>query len=286
MKRNFLCLFCMLMLTLVFTSCKKDDGGSGLKSVFSYVADGYKVNFTNFSTNAKTYSWDFGDGSGETSTARAPQHIFTSKGDFLVTLTADNGSETSTFTDTVSIIGPNIKIDNDLSDWQYVPYAYQNGDGVAGTIRAVKTFAGAQDVFFLLEGTSDMDIELFDMYIDSDNNPATGFATYLYPAGAGADFLLEGPPGLPSWGSFYAHSGVGTGFSFSPTIGFDAGMSFGPVKPDAGKKYMEFSVKKSAINGPVGAISFCFIHLSTGYATLGIIPESEKPDSKFLKVTF
>ncbi|RYY52354.1 MAG: PKD domain-containing protein, partial [Chitinophagaceae bacterium] len=146
MKRNFLCLFCMLMATLVFTSCKKDEGGSGLKAVFSYVADGYKVNFTNFSSNATTYSWDFGDGSGETSSARAPQHIFTAKGDYLVKLVAESNGESNEFIDTVTIIGPNIKIDNDLSDWQYVSYTHENAASYPGTLRALKSFASGTDV--------------------------------------------------------------------------------------------------------------------------------------------
>src|SRR5690349_11729694 len=125
MKNNFAYLVLIGFVVVVMSSCKKDDEGSSLKAVFSYVADGYKVNFTNFSTSATEYSWDFGDGSGQTSTAKTPEHIFTKKGDFLVSLTAKNGSQSSVFKDTVSIIGPNIKIDGDYSDWQYVPYTYQ-----------------------------------------------------------------------------------------------------------------------------------------------------------------
>lgn len=59
---------------------------------------------------------------------KTPQHIFNKKGNFLVSLTAKNGAETSTFIGTVSIIGPNIKIDGDFSDWQYVDYAFTNPD--------------------------------------------------------------------------------------------------------------------------------------------------------------
>src|SRR5262249_14540604 len=116
MKKYILCLVSLLTLVLSLASCKKDKA-SGLKAVFSYVADGYKVNFTNFSSNATEYSWDFGDNSGATDSKKAPVHIFTKKGDFLVTLTAKNGTETNSFTDTVSIIGPNIKVDGDFSDW-------------------------------------------------------------------------------------------------------------------------------------------------------------------------
>lgn len=46
------------------------------------------VSFTNLSTNADSYLWDFGDGS--TSTQTNPQHTYTTKGSFTVKLTATN----------------------------------------------------------------------------------------------------------------------------------------------------------------------------------------------------
>jgi gliding motility-associated-like protein len=42
--------------------------------------------FMNQSSNASSYSWDFDDGSG--STVASPQHVYASKGDYLVTLIA------------------------------------------------------------------------------------------------------------------------------------------------------------------------------------------------------
>ncbi|MFQ5445866.1 MAG: PKD domain-containing protein, partial [Saprospiraceae bacterium] len=44
--------------------------------------------FTNASTNATSYEWDFGD--GETSTEENPVHVYQSSGEFEVTLTASN----------------------------------------------------------------------------------------------------------------------------------------------------------------------------------------------------
>ncbi|MGI4727858.1 MAG: PKD domain-containing protein [Janthinobacterium lividum] len=46
------------------------------------------VSFTNHSTNADSYLWDFGDGT--TSTQTNPQHLYTKKGSFTVKLTATN----------------------------------------------------------------------------------------------------------------------------------------------------------------------------------------------------
>ena len=82
MNKNHFYLAGILLLTVLISSCKKDEAGNGTKAVFSYVADGYQVNFTNFSSGATSYYWEFGDGSGQTSTSRSQQHIFKRKGDF------------------------------------------------------------------------------------------------------------------------------------------------------------------------------------------------------------
>jgi PKD repeat protein len=281
MKTNLYSASVLVCLALLAGSCKKEDGGSGVKAVFSYVADGYKVSFTNFSTNAKTYAWDFGNG---TSTAKAPQHVFTAKGDYLVTLTVSNGAETSVFKDTVTIIGPNIKIDNDLTDWQYVSYAQENPADDPGTLRAVKTFAGPNDIFFYIEGTADMQLAIIDLYIDTDNNPATGYNTWMYPAGSGADYLLEGPAVQGGWGSVLKHTGGPADFNFPFSSSFAESMVFGPLTTVSGKKVMEFSVKKSALNVKSGAINFAFFDISAGWAEMGKIPQAALPASKFIRI--
>ena len=282
MRKNIFCLVSLLILVLVFASCKKDKE-SGLKAVFSYVADGYKVNFTNFSTNATEYTWDFGDNSGVTATNKSPQHIFTKKGDFLVSLTAKNGTESSTFIDTVSITGPNIKIDGDFTDWQYVEYTHQNAAGYNSTLTGVKTFASADMIYFYMEGTADMKMEIFDMYIDADNDPATGFSTWMYPAGSGANFLCEGSPG-GGWGDVYVHSGAPADFSFSPVASFADAMKFSSIITKGSKKIMEFSIKKSVLGTTKGFVNFAFIELTSGWADIGRIPESQTPASKFIAI--
>src|SRR4051812_26932470 len=114
MKRNILIVLCTMTVMVLNVSCKKEKNqGSGVKAVFSYVADGFKVNFTDYSTNAREYKWEFGDTS--TSTLANPIHVYHSKGEFLAKLTVTNGQETNTFTDTVFVAGPNIKIDGDFT---------------------------------------------------------------------------------------------------------------------------------------------------------------------------
>jgi PKD repeat protein len=274
MKRTIMYLFGWIMLLTTAASCKKEDTSSGLKAVFSYVTDGYKVNFTNFSSNAKEYMWDFGDGSGQTSSSKAPQHIFTKKGDYLVSLTAKNGNETNTFIDTVSVIGPNIKIDGDYSDWQYVEFAHTNADGYASSIRAIKTFASSQEINFYIEGTADMNMAIIDLYIDADNNPATGFSTWMYPAGSGADFLCEGSP-VGGWGDVFAHNGEPAAFSWAPVTSFADAIYFSQLTTSGGKNAIEFSIKKSALAGANNRfVNFCIIESTSGWAEVGKIPEA------------
>lgn len=64
-------------------------------SSFTYMVNGYDVTFTNTSSNANTYMWNFGD--GHISNDTNPTNIFTA-GSYTVTLTAVNinGSDTST----------------------------------------------------------------------------------------------------------------------------------------------------------------------------------------------
>ena len=51
----------------------------------------FNVSFTNTSTNALNYLWDFGDGS-PTSASPTPSHLYSNTGSYTVTLTATNGT--------------------------------------------------------------------------------------------------------------------------------------------------------------------------------------------------
>lgn len=63
------------------------------------------VTFSNFSANATSYTWDFGD--SNTSTEENPTHTYAAGGTYDVLLTASDGSASKTSTKTLTISDPN-----------------------------------------------------------------------------------------------------------------------------------------------------------------------------------
>ncbi len=60
------------------------------------------VSFSNGSTGADTYSWDFGD--GDTSSLTTPEHAYATSGTYDIVLVAANDCGTDTFTQSVTLI--------------------------------------------------------------------------------------------------------------------------------------------------------------------------------------
>jgi hypothetical protein len=73
-----------------------------LKAQFSTSITGQHVQFTNQSTGSNTQSWDFGDGT--TDTSRNPVHRYNSAGPFRVALFVSNGCKVDTFSQSVSVL--------------------------------------------------------------------------------------------------------------------------------------------------------------------------------------
>ncbi|MFT6865403.1 MAG: PKD repeat protein [Cyclobacteriaceae bacterium] len=67
-------------------------------------ADFLKVTFSNFSQNATSYAWDFGD--GETSTEESPVHAYAEADTYTVTLTATNDAGNASKSETVALNDP------------------------------------------------------------------------------------------------------------------------------------------------------------------------------------
>lgn len=116
MKRFQFSTLCLLLTGVLFTfSCGSDDpdpmGGDDPIASFQFEVsetDFREVAFTNFSQNATSYAWDFGD--GNTSTEESPTHTYSEGGDYTVSLTASNGTTDKTATKSVTITDPNSAI--------------------------------------------------------------------------------------------------------------------------------------------------------------------------------
>lgn len=107
----------LLLLAGIFslvsmTSCKDDkdeDDPKNPVASFQYAIDQddfLKVTFTNFSQNATSYAWNFGDGG--TSTEANPVHTYASAGTYTIVLTAKNAANASAdYSQTIEIKDPN-----------------------------------------------------------------------------------------------------------------------------------------------------------------------------------
>ncbi|HSV89443.1 MAG TPA: PKD domain-containing protein [Bacteroidales bacterium] len=104
----FVCLFSLIG----FQSCRKEEVFEDPIATFQFEvspANWRMIIFTNFSSNAVSYLWDFGD--ARTSTEENPVHTYAGAGTFEVTLTATNGAGvTATHTKTVEVTDPYVAI--------------------------------------------------------------------------------------------------------------------------------------------------------------------------------
>lgn len=96
MKKLSLLKTIIILITILIyiSSCKKDETIPAPVANYTFTGDNNfapcKVIFTNTTTNATSYIWDFGDGA--TSTEQSPNHIYANGGTFNITLTAKNSA--------------------------------------------------------------------------------------------------------------------------------------------------------------------------------------------------
>ena len=102
-----------LLLLLIVTNCKEEEDPPAPEPnpiasfQFAISEDNFLlVNFSNFSQNATSYSWDFGD--GNSSSEESPSHTYESAGNYTVTLTASNASgQSAQKSESVTLTDPN-----------------------------------------------------------------------------------------------------------------------------------------------------------------------------------
>ncbi|TZF85696.1 T9SS type A sorting domain-containing protein (plasmid) [Pedobacter sp. BS3] len=181
-----------------------------------------------------------------------------------------------------------IVIDGNFSDWDAIPYAHTNAEGTGGSLLALKTYGTETHLYFLVEGTTAMTFNTLRMYLDTDNNPATGYDnSWQYGAGAGADYMLNG--NAPWWGDLFQHSGNPAddwgGFTSIENLGTNPAVhTRSAVVEVGGKNFIEFSITKSYL-GTLGAFINVAI-LDNDPENTGTLPAID-PDAsvaKYLKI--
>ena len=89
-------LYAALVSIVALSSCKKEEPAPDPIASFQYEiseANYLEVTFTNYSQNAETYAWDFGD--GNSSADENPVHTYADGGSYTVKLTATNADGVS-----------------------------------------------------------------------------------------------------------------------------------------------------------------------------------------------
>jgi PKD repeat protein len=106
LKYSLLLLSCVSLIS----SCKKSSSDTPPATpvasfTYSFTISAYapaQVGFTNTSTNAATYNWDYGD--GNSSTVFSGTHTYAAGGDYTVTLTATGNGGSNTATTAIHVL--------------------------------------------------------------------------------------------------------------------------------------------------------------------------------------
>jgi len=250
-NNNILLLACLLVFS--FYSCKKEDAKPAAADVFYAVTiDGFTVTFENKTTGAVSYNWDFGD--GQTSSEESPVHIYTSKGKFVPTLFATNSAGVTSEASTVIYISKASPIkldDNSLADWDTIIHNEVIGGPDAGNfIRSKYDYDGENVYFYIEQNRTLADGNIYDFYIDADNDPSTGLLTGEIPGGA-YEVLLEGTV-FDEWLDVYYHSGDQGNFGGYEYISLSEFYQVGTVEEDNGVLKFEGAFKRNKLKGFTG----------------------------------
>jgi PKD repeat protein len=264
----------LLLGTLALTSC--DNGGDAAPAPtanFDYEKNGLVVTFTNKSTNAKTYAWDFGDNT--TSTEQTPVHTYAAYGVYTVKLsvTGDGGSASANPDDITLAKSSPVVIDGAFTDWATIPVASASVDGNGGSVHELKVDYDAQNIYFLVKGSMK---GVYGIFINSDYKSETGATTpnfdYLWKD-LGADYYVEG--NLIDWGSLQKDDPENPDWKFDVVAESKTILSTAAVSEVGGEKYFEFSMLRSGIpNMSTSKIGLALkdIDIDAGWTTAGALP--------------
>lgn len=268
----------ILLLPLI-AGCKKDEAQPEADIFYKVNIVDKTVTFTNETTGAVSYRWEFGDGA--TSTEQSPVHTYPEKGKYVPTLYATTRDGRVSEGSTVIFIAKTSPVklnDNSLADWDNVnQYVITSGAGEK-FFRKAKFDYDAQYVYVYLEvNSAEANGDIYDFYLDTDNNATTGLLTGSVPGG-GYDVLLEGNI-LGEWLDAFNHKGAQNAFSFEPS-GATEYYTVGAKVESGGMLKFEMRIVRSKIKNLAAATAFRVGIMATKSdwsAGLGQIPDAGQP---------
>ena len=243
---------CAGAFVCMFSSCKKDEDKPAPFVFYSVEVNGNDVTFTNKSTGASSYKWDFGDGTE--STDESPTHTYPGKGKYVPTLYATSSDGMTAEASTVLHISKTSPVkldDHSLADWDTISTNMVVGGADAGNFIKAKYDYDAENVYFYFEQhASKSDGDIYDLYIDADNAISTGYLTNEIPGG-GYEVLLEGTI-FDDWLDVYYHSGDQQSFDGYQSQSISEFYTVGTWQESNGVLKFEGALKRSKLKGLTG----------------------------------
>jgi PKD repeat protein len=244
-------LLTVAVASIIFSSCKKDNYVPKTDLQYEVEVDGATATFTVKTEGVTGYKWDFGDGT--TSTDAKPIHTYPGKGKYVPTLTASVNGESIESSTVVRIAKTSpVKInDNSLADWDAVTKNVVAVDPSKGVFRAMKFDYDGNYVYLYAEMASKKSNgDILDIYMDSDNNPATGLLTGNWPDG-GYDVLLEGPFLVGDVTVMYFNGATQADWGWA-TQSISETYTVGTVKEEGGLLKFEMRIARGKLKGLTG----------------------------------
>lgn len=265
-----------LILLTVAGACKKDENTASTADPFYEVAvDIYTVTFTNTTTGATSYKWDFGD--GETSTEQSPVHTYPGKGKYVPTLYATDAKGKVAEASTVIRIGKYspIKIDdNSFADWDTISTYVVIPPATETYFKKAKFDYDGNYVYVYLEVNANASAgNIYDFYMDTDGSTTTGLTTGTFPDG-GYDVLLEGAI-LDGWfDAFYFTGNDQNDFNGYKASGVTEFFTVGNTVQDGATLKFEMRLSRTKLKNMAATTSFRIgmQAATSGWANVGSMP--------------
>ena len=283
--KNIISIVLLTLLVIGVSSCQKAQDityNDSVEALFQYTIIGDTVFFVNTSVGITSYSWAFGDGG--VSTEVNPTHVYPGKGTYLVTLSANDGSNVTPANTVVSIdkYSPVKLDDGSFDDWNSVTKYSLVSTPAGGAAHAAKVDYDANYVYFYVEEATTLgDNTIFTAFFNTDNDNTTGFYNGAFPD-LGSDFYFEGQllqPDDSRWYDPYNFSGgdyhAGWNWEYVDLGEF---LTMGTYLEDGDLVKYEFGLDRSKVPGfKSEGFTFAFQLLDSTWSDYGFIPDSGSP---------